>query len=160
MSTESASVRRGKPVGSQSRRVPPTAAARKPARKSASSPERPSKGQPLLITKFGLSSLFRICLIFYTLIFAVVLIAMIILWEVMASAGFETKLNHLLGSLLGSSTYHVMGTEVLVIFVGFGIVWILLSAGVTVIGMRIFNMVSELVGGIKVYVRSGGTAAR
>jgi hypothetical protein len=118
------------------------------------------RDQPLVVTRISSSSVLRASLVFYFLTFLVVLIAMVILWQFFGKSGYEVKLNHLLDSLLGSATYHVIGTQVLVIFVGLGIVWVVLASVVTVIAVRIFSTVASLLGGITIYVRTRDVARR
>lgn len=162
MASESTSTRRGKQGASQVRttRGPTGTSEREGSRQSGGAGNegavKSSKQQPLLVSGIGLTSVFRISLVFYFLIFLIVLAAMVILWQVFGSSGYELKANHLIDSLLGSTSYHIIGSQVLVVFVGLGIVWVVLASVVTMIGTRIFNAVATLIGGITIYVRTGG----
>ncbi len=154
MVQESTSAPRRDPAGSKSRSKP----VQNPPRAGRAS--EAVRDQPLVITRISSASVLRASLVFYFLAFLVAVVAMVILWQFFGASGYETKLNHLLDSLLGSATYHVIGFQVLVIFAGLGIVWVILSSIVTVIAVRIFSAVASLLGGITIYVRTREVSGR
>lgn len=119
-----------------------------------------AKGQPLVLTRIGLGSFFRICLVFYTLFFLVMMVAGVVSWQFLSSAGYVRKLNHLIDSLIGSATYHVVGSQVLLIAAGFGIVGVIFFSAVSTILAKLFNLVSDLLGGVTIYLRQGGSSSR
>ncbi|MGC8481297.1 MAG: DUF3566 domain-containing protein [Acidimicrobiales bacterium] len=159
MSSESVSTRGGKRAASQyraaaSRQLKASASRRK---QGPAASAKPSRGQPLAITGVSSLSVFRVSLVFYSLLFLIVMVGFIILWHFFGASGYEQKANHLIDSLVGSATYHIQGLQILVIFIGLGVVWIVVAAALTVIASRVFNLVAELIGGMTIYVRSGAT---
>lgn len=115
-----------------------------------------SSRQRLMVTGIGGSSVFRVSLVFYTLVMLVVSVASMVLWNLAAAAGLERKANRLIDQLIGSNSYHIIGWQVFIVFVGIGILWVAVSSVVTFIGVRLFNVVAEMVGGISLYVRVRG----
>jgi len=75
-----------------------------------------------------------------------------VLWNFAASAGLIVKLNHFVDQLIGSSTYHVSGTSILILLGAFGVVWAVIATILTFIGAMLFNLASEYIGGISVLV--------
>ncbi|NNN11514.1 MAG: hypothetical protein HKL83_06600 [Acidimicrobiaceae bacterium] len=129
---------------------------------TASRPKAASKGggfQRINVVGLSAVSVFKVFLIFYSLMAAVLVIAGIVLWNLAAAAGLTHKLNHLIESLTGSTNYAIHGIQVLVIGVGFLVVLVAVSSVVTAIAARIFNFVAELVGGIGLNIRSGASKA-
>ncbi len=112
------------------------------------------KGQSLLVTNVGSTSVFRVAVLFYTFLLATFLVAGIILWFLLGVSGYETKLNHLIESLLGSSTYHLIGFEVFIVAVAVGVVWVVVLAALTTVAVKMFNLAIDLVGGIRISLRA------
>lgn len=140
-------------------RVPRTPLGSAPSRqvgKSRSSagrdPSRKRRGQALFLTGIGIKSIFRVSVLFYTFILAVFLVAGFILWMILGISGYETKLNNLIDSLIGSSTYHLIGLDVFIVTTAIGVVWVVVSATLTTIAVKMFNLVADLVGGIRIYL--------
>ncbi len=129
---------------------------------SASRPKAPPGGggfQRINVVGLSAVSVFKVFLIFYSLMASVFVVAGIVIWNLAAAAGLTHKLNHLIESLTGSTNYAIHGVQVLVIGVGFLVVLVAVSSVVTAIAARIFNFVAELVGGIGLNIRSGASKA-
>ncbi len=133
--------------------------------KKTGSPSRPKASpagggfQRINVVGLSAASVFKVFLIFYSLMASVFVIAGIVLWNLAAAVGLTHKLNHLIDSLTGSTSYAVHGIQVLVIGIGFLVVLVAVSSVVTAIAARIFNFVAELVGGIGLNIRSGASKA-
>jgi len=97
-------------------------------------------------------SLAKVAFLFYIALLIVLLIAGSVLWNFAASAGLIVKLNHFVDQLIGSSTYHVSGTSILILLGAFGVVWAVIATILTFIGAMLFNLASEYIGGISVLV--------
>lgn len=97
-------------------------------------------------------SLGKVAFLFYVTLVAVFLIAGIVLWDFAGASGLILKLNHFIDQLIGSTTYHVSGTSLLVVVAALGIVWALIATVITFIGAMLFNLAAEYVGGISVLV--------
>lgn len=97
-------------------------------------------------------SLAKVAFLFYVTVLIVLIIAGVVIWNFAGSSGFLLKLNHFVDQLIGSSTYHVSGSSILVVIASIGIVWALVATIVTFIGAMLFNLAAEYVGGISVMV--------
>ncbi|TAN24174.1 MAG: hypothetical protein EPN30_06775 [Actinomycetota bacterium] len=97
-------------------------------------------------------SLAKVAFLFYVTLLIVMLIAGSVMWRFAGSAGLIVKLNHFVNQLIGSSTYHVSGTSILIVVGSFGVVWVLIATILTFVGAMLFNLASEYVGGISVLV--------
>ena len=110
-----------------------------------------AKGK-ITVVGVGAQSIFRMALLFCSFFFIVVTIAAMFLWEVFGISGYERKANSLIDQLIGSSTYHIIGWEVLFVFIGLGVFLVLVASVLSYISARIFNLVLDLVGGIELIV--------
>ncbi|MHB8190176.1 MAG: DUF3566 domain-containing protein [Ferrimicrobium sp.] len=106
------------------------------------------------LTLFGVdsSSLVRVALVFYFFLFVVVLIAAVILWAIFGMSGYEARANHLIDQLLGSATYHLIGWQVFLVFLGLGIFGVILCSVASLIVVQVLNMTIEQVGGITLFL--------
>ena len=97
-------------------------------------------------------SLAKVAFLFYLTVLIVFLIAGAVIWNFAGVSGLIIKLNHFIDQLIGSSTYHVSGTTLLIIVGSIGVVWTLVATIVTFICAMLFNLAAEYVGGISVLV--------
>ena len=119
-------------------------------------PGRPAKAarpmHKLRIQRVSLSSLLRVALIFYVGLVIVGLIATIVAWGVFNSIGLVTKVNHLIDQLVGSTNYNLSLGQVLVIQLGLGVVWAIVTTVVTFVAGALYNLASEMGNGISIGV--------
>ncbi|MDA8271220.1 MAG: DUF3566 domain-containing protein [Actinomycetota bacterium] len=97
-------------------------------------------------------SLAKVAFLFYVTILIVFLIAGAVIWNFAGVSGLIIKLNHFIDQLIGSSTYHVSGTTLLIVVGSIGVVWTLVATIVTLVCAMLFNLAAEYVGGISVLV--------
>ncbi len=97
-------------------------------------------------------SLAKVAFLFYVTVLVVLIIAGVVIWNFAGTSGLILKLNHFIDQLIGSSTYHVSGSSILVVLASIGIVWALVATIITFIGAMLFNLAAEYVGGISVMV--------
>ncbi len=119
---------------------------------------KPAAKGKITVVGVGAQSVFRMALLFYSFLFFVFTIAAMFLWEVFGVSGYEQKTNTLIDQLIGSSTYHLVGWEVLFVFIGFGVFLVIIASVLTYIAARILNLVLDLVGGVELIV--GGSRQR
>lgn len=151
MSPESSSAQSRRPrpsVGTSNRAA--SSLKKKPTRATTRSL---GKGQAVFITEVGATSIFRISVLFYSFLMLTFLVAGVILWFLLGTSGYEAKLNHLIDSLLGSSTYHLIGLEIFIAATALGVVWVVISAALTTVAVKMFNLAIDLVGGFKIYLK-------
>ena len=126
-------------------------ASQKPKR-AVRSPKAARPMQKLRIQRVSLSSLLRVALIFYVGLVIVGLIATIVAWGVFNSAGLITKVNHLIDQLIGTTNYSLSLTQILVIQLGLGVLWAVVTTIVTFIAGALYNLASEMGNGISIGV--------
>jgi len=97
-------------------------------------------------------SLAKVAFLFYVTILIVLIIAGAVIWNFAGSSGLILKLNRFVDQLIGSTTYHVSGSSILVVFASIGIVFALIATIITFIGAMLFNLAAEYAGGISVMV--------
>lgn len=97
-------------------------------------------------------SLAKVVFLFYITLLIVCAIAGVVIWNFAGVSGLILKLNHLIDQLIGSTTYHVSGMAVLVVFASFGIVLSVIGTILTFVGAMLFNLAAEYVGGISVLI--------
>jgi urease alpha subunit len=108
---------------------------------------QPKPTQRIKIKHISLFSLLKVSFFFYLGLVIVGSLATLVIWSVMASGGYIIKLNHLVDQLFGTTNYSVSLSQVMVIQLSFGEVWVLISTVVTFVGGVLYNLSSEIVNG-------------
>jgi hypothetical protein len=90
-------------------------------------------------------SVFKVGLVFHLVLYVVALIAVTILWSVASSTGTIENVENFFESF-GWETFSFDGSAL------FGNLAALLGTGLWVIGAVVFNLITELVGGVRVTV--------
>lgn len=96
-------------------------------------------------------SVFKVGLVFHLVLYGVALIAVTILWSVASSTGTIKNVENFFESF-GWETFSFDGAALFGNFATFGLLAALLGTGLWVIGAVVFNLITELVGGIRVSV--------
>lgn len=96
-------------------------------------------------------SVFKVGLVFHLVLYVVVLIAVTILWSVASSTGTIENVENFFESF-GWETFSFDGSALFSNFASFGLLAALLGTGLWVIGAVVFNLITELVGGVRVTV--------
>ena len=122
------------------------------SRKPAKSAKAGRSIHHLRVQRISLPSLVRVSFIFYVGLVVVGLIATIVGWSVLGSMGLIIKINHLIDQLVGTTNYSLSLTQVLVIQLGIGFVWAIVTTIVTFVGGALYNLASEIGNGIGVGV--------
>ena len=96
-------------------------------------------------------SVFKVGLVFHLVLFVVVLIAVTLLWSVANTTGTIDNVENFFESF-GWETFSFDGAALFGNFAAFGLLAALLGTASWVIGAVLFNLITELVGGLRVTV--------
>jgi hypothetical protein len=104
-------------------------------------------------------SVFKVAAVLHAALYFVVLITGFLLWNVGSATGTIDNVEQFLGSF-GWDSFEFQGAELFRSFAFFGLFGIVLGAGIWVLAAVVFNLITELVGGIKVTVLEEEVVAR
>ncbi len=96
-------------------------------------------------------SVFKVGLVFHLVLYVIALIAMTLLWSVASSTGTIENVENFFESF-GWETFTFDGPSLFANFAAFGLLAALLGTGLWVVGAVVFNLITELVGGVRVSV--------
>ena len=96
-------------------------------------------------------SVFKVGIIFHLVLYVVALIAVSLVWSVANSTGTIDNIENFFESF-GWETFSFDGSSLFNNFAAFGLLAALLGTALWVIGAVMFNLITELVGGVRVTV--------
>ena len=96
-------------------------------------------------------SVFKVGLVFHLVLFVVALVAATLIWSVANSTGTIDNVENFFESF-GWETFSFDGATLFGNFLAFGLLAALLGTATWVIGAVMFNLITELVGGVRVSV--------
>lgn len=96
-------------------------------------------------------SVFKVGIIFHLVVFVVVLVAATLLWGVANSTGTIDNIENFFESF-GWETFTFDGSSLFSNVFAFGLLAAILGTALWVIGAVMFNLITELVGGVRVTV--------
>ena len=96
-------------------------------------------------------SVFKVGVVFHLVLFLVVLIAVALLWSVANTSGTIDNIENFFESF-GWETFSFDGSALFSNFVAFGLLSAILGTALWVVGAVMFNLITELVGGVRVTV--------
>ena len=96
-------------------------------------------------------SVFKVGLVFHAVLFVVLLVAATLIWSVANSTGTIDNVENFFESF-GWETFSFDGAALFGNFLVFGLLAALLGTAAWVIGAVMFNLITELVGGVRVSV--------
>ena len=96
-------------------------------------------------------SVFKVGIVFHLVVFIIVLVAMALLWSVATSTGTIDNVENFFESF-GWESFTFNGVALFSNFFAFGLLAALLGTALWVIGAVMFNLITELVGGVRVTV--------
>ena len=104
-------------------------------------------------------SVVRVGLVFHAALYVVVLVTGLLLWNVASVTGTIDNIENFLESF-GWESFTFEGGEVFTGTAVFGLFAIVLGTGLWVLGAIVFNLIAELVGGVRVGVLEEEVVAR
>ena len=97
-------------------------------------------------------SVFVISVLFYASLLVVLLMAGVVLWQIASAAGLIAHFEHFLTTLgFGSVIFH--GLPLLAAAAGIGLVLAVLGAAANLLMVVVYNLLADLVGGVKLEFR-------
>lgn len=105
-----------------------------------------------LVRRVSLWSVLRISLLFYACLWLIFTVAGVILWRVASSGGVLDNAESFIAELLSMESFSIDGGSVLWASVLVGVVLIVAGTAMTVLLAVLFNLISEITGGVRVAV--------
>lgn len=102
------------------------------------------------MTKVDLWSVLKVSLCFYLAALAILLLAGLVTWLLLDSAGGIKNFESFMGDILGAKDYHLVAPQLLLGSVLVGLVVVALVSIITVIAAALYNVFSEMVGGVEI----------
>jgi len=97
-------------------------------------------------------SLFRFAVLLYGCALVVFLAAAIGLWIVASTAGAIPSIENFITQLFALKRFHFKSLQLFVAVLGIGVVWVVAATLFTVITGVLYNLISDVVGGIEITV--------
>jgi hypothetical protein len=111
-----------------------------------------------VVRRVRLWSVLRVSLVFYVCLWLIVTVAGVILWRVAASGGAVDNVESFMAELLAEDSFAIDGGTILRASALSGLVLVVAGTAITVLLALLFNLISELTGGIRVAVVEMETA--
>ena len=108
-----------------------------------------------IVRKFDPWTVMKVSLVFYAVLGLVFILAVVILWAVVSNAGFPQKIESFLKqiSLLKADAVLFEGSDqYLRVVVFLAVVWTALMSGLTTLAAVVYNLISDVVGGVEIVV--------
>ncbi|MEE3352757.1 MAG: DUF3566 domain-containing protein [Actinomycetota bacterium] len=105
-------------------------------------------------------SVLKVCLVFYLCVWGLLVIATRMLWGAAEEAGTISKVESFIEELFALETFTFDSAQIFRIFVLGGLVLVVGGIGVTVVLVILFNLISDLTGGIRFTMVEEETAVR
>lgn len=101
------------------------------------------------MSRIDLWSVLKVSLCFYLAGLAILLVAGLVVWLLLDASGQIRSFERFMGDILSAKNYHLVASEVLLGAVLIGLVLVALVTVLTVIAAALYNVFSDLVGGIE-----------
>jgi hypothetical protein len=105
-------------------------------------------------------SLLKVSLLFYLCMYVTLLVAGVVLWSLASGAGTIDDIEGFVRDMGAYETWEFRGGLIFQVCAIGGLVLVVAGAGVNVLVAVLFNLISDLVGGIRVTVLEEDTARR
>jgi hypothetical protein len=96
-------------------------------------------------------SVFKIGLVFHFVIYLIMLVALVLLWSVASATGTIDNIQQFMKSF-GWESFQFKGGQLFVNVMILGLLGVVLATALWVLAATIFNLITDLVGGIRVTV--------
>ncbi len=113
-------------------------------------PEEPLRRSRVEMTKVELWSVLKVSLCFYLAGLAILIIAGLVVWLLLDASGGIHKFESFMGDIMSAKDYKLVAPQILLGSVLVGLVLVALMTIITVIAAALYNVFSDLVGGVEV----------
>ena len=96
-------------------------------------------------------SVFKIGLIFHFVVYLIMIVALVLLWSVASATGTIDNIQQFMKSF-GWESFQFKGGQLFVNVMVLGLLGVVLATALWVLAATIFNLITDLVGGIRVTV--------
>jgi hypothetical protein len=103
-------------------------------------------------------SVLKLALVFYFCLWVIMLVAGAILWRVAVSSGVIDNIEGFINDILVLDNFKFDGDEMFRAYAVGGLLMVLVATGFTVLATVLFNLISDLIGGVRVTVIQEETA--
>ncbi|TML14746.1 MAG: hypothetical protein E6G39_07930 [Actinobacteria bacterium] len=103
-------------------------------------------------------SILKLALVFYFCLWVIMLVTGVILWRVAVSSGVIDNIEGFIESLLVLDNFKFNGGELFRAYAVGGLLMVLIATGFTVLATVLFNLISDLIGGVRITVIQEETA--
>jgi hypothetical protein len=128
----------------------------RPAKRGERAPRGPKvvqgKRARRVLRRIDTWTVLKLSFLFYLCILLVVLIAGVVLWNVAAAAGAITSIEKFIKSLFDLNSFRLHSFVILEASAAGGIILVILATGINVLAALIYNLISDVVGGVQVIV--------
>jgi hypothetical protein len=94
----------------------------------------------------------KLSFLFYLCVLLVVLIAGIVLWNIATAVGAVTSIEKFIKSLFDLNSFTLHPGVILEASAAGGIILVILATGINVLAALLYNLISDVVGGVQVIV--------
>lgn len=116
----------------------------------AATPSNVPRASRVSVRRVDLWSVLKVSLCFYVAALVVILAAGIVAWLIVDAAGGIASFEDFMGDLVSARNYRLVPGELLVGSILVGVVLAALLTIITVVAAALYNLFSELVGGVEV----------
>lgn len=139
-------------VGADGRVLQPTARSRVPPEARPAAYLKETIRSQQVIRHLGVWTVLRVSFLFYLLALIVVLLAGALLWNVAAAVGTIDSIDKSVRTLLDLKNFTLRPAPVLAYSTAFGVVLVVLATLVNVLAAVVFNLISDVTGGVRILV--------
>ncbi len=102
------------------------------------------------MTRVDLWSVLRVSLCFYLAALVILILAGLVTWLLLDASGGIKNFESFMGDILGAKDYHLVAPQLLLGSVLVGLVLVALTCIITVIAAALYNVFSDMVGGVEI----------
>lgn len=113
-----------------------------------------------VIRRIDLHSVLKFSIVFYLCVFVVLLVAGSVLWILASALGVVSNIETFIGDLFALDRFQFEAYQILRGSAVAGTALVLLGTAANVLGAALYNLISDVVGGIEIVVLEEETASR
>lgn len=122
-------------------------------------PRRPSRRGGLrarrvhrIIRRVDPWSVLKMCLVFYFCVWLMVVVSGVLIWGVAVGSGTVDSLENFIEGLMAFEEFHFNADQIFRLFAMGGLILVFLGTAISAILAVLFNLISDLIGGIRITV--------
>jgi len=128
--------------------------------RSVSKQPRPRSLTRGVIRNVDAWSVLKVSVVFYVAVYCMLLVAAVLLWIAATATGLRGNIEKVVADLIASGKFHFVGSELLRAGVVGGAVLVVAGTTANVMLAVLYNLISDLVGGVSILVEESPRATR